>query len=367
MTPSAEEQTRGRLRSSPRPNSSHGPRGDPPDRPRRSSLSGDQLLNMTGVRSKLPTKESSRFASIGRNGPADSARWRPCSPEDHIRRDSGDPSRKTKSRTFNVGLARGILMVIAVLETDGRQSIVLLTPNIPEHPRRRCATMRRRCQPHQLRRMDEYPSPSSTTSSRPEDLFVDRFAEVFGVESACLLAHEFPVLDILGNGRLIDYALRTVNERVAFEIDGLTWHVPDAERTTGYEDQLLRQNSLVHQGWRVFRWTDRQIADEPESVKEQLTLFLERHPGTAGLRRLPAEAARRGHRNEAPPFQGSGTDLRLLRDSRSGPAVGPDRPGSGVRPPTRRNGSRGHRDRPRPSRPDWGEAVGGPAGPDRES
>ncbi len=73
--------------------------------------------------------------------------------------------------------------------------------------------------------------------------------------------------------------LRTVDERVAFEIDGLTWHVPDAERIAEYEDQLLRQNSLVHQGWRVFRWTDRQIADDPEAVKEQLALFLERIPG----------------------------------------------------------------------------------------
>jgi superfamily II DNA or RNA helicase len=127
--------------------------------------------------------------------------------------------------------------------------------------------------------MDGYPNPRSATASTPEDLFVDLFAEVFGAESACLLAHELPFEDILGNGRQIDYALRTVDARVAFEIDGLTWHVPDAERIAEYEDQLLRQNSLVHQGWRVFRWTDRQIADEPESVKEQLVLFLERIPG----------------------------------------------------------------------------------------
>jgi superfamily II DNA or RNA helicase len=41
----------------------------------------------------------------------------------------------------------------------------------------------------------------------------------------------------------------------------------------------LRQNSLIHQGWRVFRWTDRQVADEPERVKDQLARFLERIPG----------------------------------------------------------------------------------------
>ncbi len=127
--------------------------------------------------------------------------------------------------------------------------------------------------------MDEYPSPRSETSSRPEDLFVELFAQVFGVENVSLLTPELAVEDIYGGGRFIDFALRTVDERVAFEIDGLTWHVPDAERIAGYEDQLLRQNSLVHQGWRVFRWTDRQIADDPEAVKEQLALFLERIPG----------------------------------------------------------------------------------------
>ena len=45
-----------------------------------------------------------------------------------------------------------------------------------------------------------------------------------------------------------------------------------------YEDQLLRQNSLVHSDWRWFRWTDRQIVHESERVKDQLALFLERAP-----------------------------------------------------------------------------------------
>src|SRR6516162_7855129 len=139
--------------------------------------------------------------------------------------------------------------------------------------------MRRRNQHHELLRMDDYSNPRSTTSSRPEDLFVELFTQVFGVENVRLLTPELAVEDIYGGCRFIDFALRTVDERVAFEIDGLTWHVPDAERIAEYEDQLLRQNSLVHQGWRVFRWTDRQIADDPERVKEQLALFLESLPG----------------------------------------------------------------------------------------
>ncbi len=105
------------------------------------------------------------------------------------------------------------------------------------------------------------------------------FAQLFGLEKTQLLVPEHPVEDIYGNSRYIDFALKTNEEKIAFEIDGLVWHVPDAERIAKYEDDLLRQNSLIHQGWHVFRWTDRQIADESEQIKEQLLLFLERIPG----------------------------------------------------------------------------------------
>jgi superfamily II DNA or RNA helicase len=105
------------------------------------------------------------------------------------------------------------------------------------------------------------------------------FIQVFGVENARLLVPEFPLEDIYGGSRYIDFALRTTDEQIAFEIDGITWHVPDPDRIAEYEDNLLRQNSLVHQGWRVFRWTDREIGQDPEKVKEQLALFLERIPG----------------------------------------------------------------------------------------
>lgn len=130
--------------------------------------------------------------------------------------------------------------------------------------------------------MAEITDKRQLTSTGPEDLFVGLFAQVFGLEKTNLLTYEYPFEDIYGGNREVDYALRTVNEKVAFEIDGLIWHVPnpsDAETISKYEDDLFRQNSLVHQGWRVFRWTDRQIADEPEQIKEQLALFLERIPG----------------------------------------------------------------------------------------
>ncbi|MBI1918354.1 MAG: DUF559 domain-containing protein [Planctomycetes bacterium] len=170
------------------------------------------------------------------------------------------------------------------------------------------------------------PTEHQATSSAPEDDFTTLFAQVFGLKKALLLVPQFPVEDIYCGSRFVDYALRTTDEKVAFEIDGLHWHLPDAISVDKYEDDLLRQNSLIHQGWRVFRWTDRQIAREPDQVKEQLTLFLERIPGMLTFDeflpkqqgqllelRLPQEEAvaalarlREGKKDHCPPATRSG-------------------------------------------------------------
>ncbi len=119
--------------------------------------------------------------------------------------------------------------------------------------------------------------------SQPEDQFTLLFSQAFGLEKASLLAPEYPVTDIYGTSRYVDYALQSSDGKIAFEIDGLTWHHPAVVTAGDYEDQLLRQNSLLHFGWRVYRWTDRQIIQEPDQVQEQLQLFLERIPGLLAL------------------------------------------------------------------------------------
>lgn len=117
------------------------------------------------------------------------------------------------------------------------------------------------------------------TATRPEDIFIELFAQVFGLEKAERLSHEFGVLDIYNQPRRIDYALEIAGKRLAFEIDGLAWHHPNVLSVFEYEDQLLRQNSLIADGWRVFRWTDHEIVEEPDRVKEELARFLESIPG----------------------------------------------------------------------------------------
>jgi len=120
-------------------------------------------------------------------------------------------------------------------------------------------------------------------SSRPEDAFVELFAQVFGVEKTQLLAPEYPVLDIDGTPRFVDFALKSAGRMIAFEIDGPSHYAPPDFGLDKFEDDLHRQNSLIHDGWQVFRWSDRQLAREPDRVKGQLELFLERIPGLIEL------------------------------------------------------------------------------------
>jgi hypothetical protein len=124
----------------------------------------------------------------------------------------------------------------------------------------------------------------SSEGTQPEEHFVKLFAEICGIDKVAMLVPQFPVTDIYGNSPFIDFAIRTTFFRVAFEIDGLTWHHPAAITIEKFEDDLLRQNSLVHDRWKVFRWTDRQILEDEEAVREQLTTFLASVPGLLGFK-----------------------------------------------------------------------------------
>jgi superfamily II DNA or RNA helicase len=152
--------------------------------------------------------------------------------------------------------------------------------------------------------MNERLGERGAVSSAPQDLFADLFAQAWGVEKALLLESEYPVKDFEGGSRSVDLVLRTRGEKIAFEVDGLTWHAPDLVPGAKYEDDLLKQNSLIQQGWRVFRWTDRQILQEPERVIEQLRLFLEQVPWLLPLDDfLPRQAGEvlqlRAHQDDA--------------------------------------------------------------------
>ena len=115
-------------------------------------------------------------------------------------------------------------------------------------------------------------------NSGAEDRFIDLFCDAFGAEKGQFVYLQYPMVDIYGGHRTIDFAVKLPDGRVAIEVDGNTWHQPGKISQDKYHDDLLKQNSMVYEGWRVFRWTSAQIDQSPERVKDELVTFLGQSP-----------------------------------------------------------------------------------------
>ncbi|MHC1786422.1 MAG: DEAD/DEAH box helicase family protein [Christensenellales bacterium] len=115
-------------------------------------------------------------------------------------------------------------------------------------------------------------------NSGPEEKFVQLFCDAFGPEKGQYVYTQYPVVDIYGRHRTIDFALKSEEGHIAIEVDGMQWHNPQLVSDDKYHDDLLKQNSLVFDGWRLYRWTDQQIDRAPERVKDELITFLGTSP-----------------------------------------------------------------------------------------
>ncbi len=89
----------------------------------------------------------------------------------------------------------------------------------------------------------------------PESYYEDAFCEVFGRDILNRVSREYPILDINGRTRWIDYVIHTENEFIAIEKNGERYHHPVIIGKKKYKEQLLKQNSIVSQGGRVYRWS----------------------------------------------------------------------------------------------------------------
>ena len=122
------------------------------------------------------------------------------------------------------------------------------------------------------------PSYHSASGSAAEDLFIDLFSEAFGAEKAGYLYSQYHFYDIYHNSRYADFVLENGARRVAIEIDDETSHNRSLVASNKFYDDLLKQNSMVHLGWDVYRWAVRQMQIQPEAVKDELRVFLGSHP-----------------------------------------------------------------------------------------
>ena len=122
------------------------------------------------------------------------------------------------------------------------------------------------------------PQYHSASGSVAEDLFIDLFSEAFGAEKAGYLYSQYHFYDIYQNSRYADFVLENGPRRVAIEIDDEGSHNKQLVASGKFYDDLLKQNSMVHLGWDVYRWAVRQLQKHPEQVKDELRVFLGNHP-----------------------------------------------------------------------------------------
>ena len=123
--------------------------------------------------------------------------------------------------------------------------------------------------------MAEYRSASGSSA---EDLFIELFADTFGAEKAGYLYSQYPFYDIYQNARFADFVLENGATRVAIEIDDQASHDPRHISVDKFCDDLLKQNSMVHLGWDIYRFAVRQMQKQPETVKDELRVFLGNAP-----------------------------------------------------------------------------------------
>lgn len=122
------------------------------------------------------------------------------------------------------------------------------------------------------------PSKATSVNSRAEELFVQLFCGAFGSEKTENLQVQYPCVDIYGRHRYIDFALESPESKIAIEIDGETYHNPSKVSENKYADDLLKQNSLIYDNWKVYRWIYSQLEKQPEKVKDELISFLGTSP-----------------------------------------------------------------------------------------
>lgn len=122
--------------------------------------------------------------------------------------------------------------------------------------------------PDTLRQFGRNRQEQDIDPSRPEAVFEDTFIAAFGDRQRDALHREFPYYDHDGARRFIDYALFSRRGNFAIELNGEAFHHPLAIGPARYCSQLFKQNSLVADGFKVYRWSLRGMSDQEKFVQE---------------------------------------------------------------------------------------------------
>ncbi|MHC9000093.1 DEAD/DEAH box helicase [Enterococcus bulliens] len=104
---------------------------------------------------------------------------------------------------------------------------------------------------------------SNGITQKSEKIFVTEFVlPIIGIEKLhCLKAQE-PFIDQSGKQRRIDFAFHDEGlNKIAFEIDGESYHAEGAITSDEFDDSLFRQNELIINNWHVLRFSYTQLQD----------------------------------------------------------------------------------------------------------
>lgn len=108
--------------------------------------------------------------------------------------------------------------------------------------------------------------------TKPEYNFESLFEQVYGSKYLYALTREYQYIDLLGKSRYVDYVLKTQSGDIAIELNGEAFHHPLVINRKRYLSQLLKQNSLMKDGIKVYRWSNAGMADE-KKFADQIRLY----------------------------------------------------------------------------------------------
>jgi superfamily II DNA or RNA helicase/SOS-response transcriptional repressor LexA len=127
--------------------------------------------------------------------------------------------------------------------------------------------------PEEIKRFGGNRAEQEPDPTLPEATFEDCFLEAFGDRARMGLHREFAYIDMEGKTRYIDYALFGTSAKFAIELNGESFHHPVVIGPKRYRSQLFKQNSLVADGFKVYRWSLNGMRDRERFILE-ITRFM---------------------------------------------------------------------------------------------
>ena len=123
---------------------------------------------------------------------------------------------------------------------------------------------------------DKYQSKIRQAS---EQLFVQEFLYPLLGSKLEAIEPQYPFIDSTGKHRYIDFAYQGSTNRLAFEVNGESYHAEGIISDETFDDNLFRQNEILRSGYRLLRFSYNQLQSPQwrSIVQETLKDFLGTH------------------------------------------------------------------------------------------